>query len=213
MDNNDLVTNWLSGLLVKAERGTAAALALHLGLTADKVSKAAHGKRRLAAEELVRIANFFEVEPPGFLKRLLPTAPADERPSGRGRERLFRVPVLNHISAGRLTEAVETPPSDQVLILSGLSGGDYFALVVRGDSMDRYSPENSIIIVDRSERKPRAGLAYVFSVRGEATYKMWQPDPARLEPWSTNPANKPIFVKSKRDLVVVGRVRRTILDL
>ncbi len=50
-------------------------------------------------------------------------------------------------------------------------------------------------------------------MRGETTYKMWHAEPAYLAPYSTNPANQPIIVTRKRDLNVIGRVRRTVLDL
>jgi SOS-response transcriptional repressor LexA len=101
----------------------------------------------------------------------------------------------------------------KVIPFADLGPGDYFALAVRGDSMDRISPENSIILVNRRETSLLPDRAYIFSVRGEATYKLWKPKPPRLDPYSTNPANQPIFVEGRQKLLVVGRVRRTLLDL
>jgi len=99
---------------------------------------------------------------------------------------------------------------------SDLGRGDFFALKLEddADSMDRISPPNSVIVVDKADRTLRNGRCYVFSIDGETTYKMWQEgDPAYLAPFSTNPNHKPIFVKKRRGFDVIGRVKRTVLDL
>lgn len=81
--------------------------------------------------------------------------------------------------------------------------------------MDRLSPDGSVIIVNQADRTLIAGRAYVISRRGEATFKLWRADPPRFAPYSTNPMHEPIFVKSKEAAqdMVVGRVKRTVLDL
>ena len=81
--------------------------------------------------------------------------------------------------------------------------------------MDRLSPDGSVIIVNQADRTLVAGRAYVISRRGEATFKLWRSDPPRFAPCSTNPVHEPVFVKSKEAAqgMVVGRVKRTVLDL
>ncbi len=125
------------------------------------------------------------------------------------------VPLVSWVSAGRLADASSQLPVEDVPLLafSDLGPGDYFALRVQGDSMDRYSPDGSVIVVDRDQRSLQAGKPYVFAVRGEATYKLWRPKPPRLEPYSTNPSNSTIFIDQQNELEIVGRVRRTLLDL
>lgn len=125
------------------------------------------------------------------------------------------VPVLEWISAGKLSEARSQIPVQDVPLLAfaDLGRGEFFALRVSGNSMDRVSPDGSTIVVNRADRQLIAGRCYVFAVRGETTYKIWHADPPYLAPYSTNPANQPIFIKRKRDLEVIGRVRRTVLDL
>jgi SOS-response transcriptional repressor LexA len=127
-----------------------------------------------------------------------------------------RVALLSWVSAGRLAEAESQIPVEDVPLLAfaDLGPGDFFALKVEGDSMNRVSPEGSIIVVNRADREPQPGKAYVFWHRLEGTtYKFWHAEPDYLEPHSTNPVHKPIFIKRKKDLEVVGRVRRTLLDL
>jgi SOS-response transcriptional repressor LexA len=126
----------------------------------------------------------------------------------------LEVPLINWVSAGRLAEpSRDVGPSDRTVPIADLGAGDYFALEVRGDSMDRQSPEKSIIIVNRRLTALQRRKAYVFQYSGEVTYKLWEPDPMRLEPFSTNIANRPFFITSKAELVVIGRVVRSILDL
>ncbi|MEY9466325.1 SOS-response transcriptional repressor LexA [Bradyrhizobium ottawaense] len=129
--------------------------------------------------------------------------------------KLAMVPLLDRVTAGRLRSPANQIPIEDVPLLAfaDLGRGEFFALTVDGDSMDRYSPEGSIIVVNRAERTLVSGRCYVFSVKGETTFKMWQGGAnPHLSPFSTNPLNKPIFFKP-RDLEVIGRVKRTILDL
>jgi SOS-response transcriptional repressor LexA len=128
---------------------------------------------------------------------------------------ITRVPLLDWISAGRLVPPTSQIPLEDVPLLAfaDLGRGEFFALRVSGDSMDRLSPEGSTIIVNKAQRELVSGRPYVFAIRGETTYKLWHDDPAFLQPFSTNPAHAPIFFKRKKDFEVIGRVRRTVLDL
>lgn len=129
--------------------------------------------------------------------------------------KISMVPLLDRVTAGRLKSPSSQIPLEDVPLLAfaDLGRGEFFALTVEGDSMDRYSPDGSTIIVNKAERSLINGRCYVFSLRGETTFKMWQGgETPHLAPYSTNPINKPIFFK-KRDLEVIGRVKRTLLDL
>lgn len=158
--------------------------------------------------DVAKIANYLRV-PATELEGLETEAP----PVARVRE----VPVLSWVSAGRLSEVSDIaalPRNLETISVSDLPGGEYFATVVRGDSMDRISPEGSKIIVNASDRDPRPGRYYLFSLRGEATYKRYENDPVvRLEPYSTNPLNKIIYPKADKDWMVIGRVVRSYIDL
>lgn len=132
------------------------------------------------------------------------------------RRALIEVPVLAWVQAGGLADrsAIHDMPELEHVTVEGLSSGDWFATDVRGDSMDRVSPEGSRIFVNAADRTLVSGRYYLFSLRGEATYKRFYDEPVRrLEPYSTNPANKTIFLTNDPDWVVIGRVHRSVLDL
>lgn len=169
-----------------------------------------NGTRGLRPDVARRYAKAFRVKAEWLLYGDSPGERTKSRPDKRD---TIVVPLLSMVSAGKLSEAV-IDDADDTIAVSGLGKGDFLALRVVGDSMNRVSPEGSVIIVDRGVKDLVSGRYYVFSHRGEATYKIYRSgDPAYLEPYSTNPENRPIFVKGKRDLHIVGRVRRTILDL
>lgn len=128
---------------------------------------------------------------------------------------VMRVPILSRVSAGLLrnTGDLSAADTEKAVEIAGLSRPHVFALEVDGDSMDRVSPPGSIIIVDMADTMLVEGRAYVFSLRGEATFKQWFDNPPRLEPFSTNPINRTIFCNEDSDFVVIGRVIRTMLDL
>lgn len=124
------------------------------------------------------------------------------------------IPVISWVSAGTVSEiGVLSEIPENSMVVADLPPGDYFATDVKGDSMDRISPEGSRIIVNTSDRRLIPGKAYIFSLRGETTYKFYQGVPVRrLEPFTTNPANKTIFLTSD-GWSVIGRVVRSYIDL
>lgn len=136
------------------------------------------------------------------------------RPDVGGADDAVEVPLVSWVSAGELLDvpADAIADAERVILQADLPRGDYIAFRVEGNSMDRWSPPGSIIIVNRSETEPLEGRPYVFVTEtGEATYKRWQSDPDRLVPYSTDPNIETVFPRG--DFRVLGRVRRTILDL
>jgi Peptidase S24-like len=147
--------------------------------------------------------------------------PDQRPPRAIGRERVnsrvVRVPLLDLVTAGKLKGPLSQIPMSDVPLLTfaDLGRGEFFALRVEqdADSMDRLSPPGSILVVNKSDRELRNGRCYIFEIDGEMTYKMWNEEPRYLAPYSTNPIHKPIIPKRMRDLGVIGRVKRTVLDL
>lgn len=136
-------------------------------------------------------------------------------PTSQVEGKVAAVPLLAWVSAGKLGDPETQIPVEDVPLLAfaDLGHGDFFALKVVGDSMDRVSPEGSVIVVNRADRELISDRAYVFSLNGETTYKRWNADPPYLAPDSWNGSHKPIFLTKKTDIEVVGRVCRTLLDL
>lgn len=128
---------------------------------------------------------------------------------------IIRVPLLDFVTAGKLAFPSSQIPVEDVPLLAfaDLGPGEWFALRVSGDSMNKVSPDGSIIVVNRADTHLVSGKCYVFAIKGETTYKRWQGgDQPFLEAYSTE-TYLPIFPTPKKDFAVVGRVKRTVLDL
>lgn len=124
------------------------------------------------------------------------------------------VPILSWVSAGKM--ALDDAPDVNIgsIDQTGLdSEGDWIALRVDGTSMDRISPPQSIIIVNRKDRRLVNNACYVIadSSNGASSYKRFRANPSRFEPVSTEGGHETLFPDNEP--IIVGRVRRSILDL
>lgn len=122
------------------------------------------------------------------------------------------IPLLASVSAGTLQRDDLMDESKGTITLGQLPDGDYIALEVNGDSMDRISPPTSIIIVNRADKNLVANACYVIAdENGNATYKRFRPNPDRFEPVSTNSELTPIFPDNTP--TIIGRVRMSLLRM
>lgn len=181
-----------------------ARLADAIGKEQTTVSSWERGRTEPGRDDVVRIAS----------KLGIPLADIEFALRDNQPREIREIPVISWVSAGSVSDvSMLSEVPDNSMLIADLPPGDYFATDVRGDSMDRISPEGSRIIVNAADRRLIAGKAYVFSLRGETTYKFYQGVPVRrLEPYTTNPSNKTIFL-SNDDWSVIGRVVRSYIDL
>lgn len=132
----------------------------------------------------------------------------------RIRRPVVSVPLISWVSAGRMTLG-ETILADATLThieVADLPDGDWAALEVEGDSMDRLAPHGSTIIVNRADKILRHERFYVMGTEeGETTFKRYRANPDRLQPFSTNPDHETIPLTGGE--LVFGRLRRVIIDL
>lgn len=126
-----------------------------------------------------------------------------------------RVPLISWVSAGKLAgqEGVRNIDAKKHVVAADLPKGDWIALRVEGDSMDRVAPDGSIIFVNRADDNLKDDHFYVFALAtGETTFKRFRGGkPPRLQPFSTSPDFETIHAPD--GVHVIGRVRRVLTDL
>lgn len=122
------------------------------------------------------------------------------------------VPHLSWVSAGAMMRDDVSDEAIGTIEVAGLPPGDWFALTVRGTSMDRISPPDSVIFVNRKDKRLVANACYIIDDgEGMATYKRYRPDPMRFEPVSTDPSHETLFPDNEP--AIVGRVGLTMLRM
>jgi phage repressor protein C with HTH and peptisase S24 domain len=126
------------------------------------------------------------------------------------------VPLISWVSAGNLSapDAInDIRDAPRVSFPDLDSGGDWIALRVDGDSMDRISPPDSIIAVNLKDKRLVANACYVIADdAGGATYKRYRP-PGEWAPVSTNPEHQPMRHRAGQGPHIIGRVRKSILSM
>lgn len=129
------------------------------------------------------------------------------------------VRLISWVSAGSLvqpdvpisSEDVEYAPPVYTTDLD--PSGDWIALRVDGDSMNRISPHDSIIFVNRRDRRLVPNACYVIADgEGGATYKRFRP-PNTWEPVSTNKIHQPMDLPEGHQPEIIGRVRKSVLSM
>ncbi len=125
------------------------------------------------------------------------------------------VPLITWPAAGRLAYPINLAdvlePDLPRIPVAGLSTGEYFALPIESDLMDRIAPVGSVIVVDRMDREPVANMSYIVVIDDEVTFKRFKQKPARFEPYSSNPDHETLFVDEGTR--IVGRVRKVLAEL
>lgn len=188
-----IFVEWIkTGLKQKGK--TQSGLAAHLHIAHPQITQLLQGNRGLKVNEVPRIADYLGIPSP------FDNIAAEE------------IPLLAWVSAGSLQREDISDEQIGSIVIGNLPEGDWIALRVQGDSMDKVSPPDSIILVDRADKNLVPNGCYVIADEdGNATYKRYRPNPDRFEPVSMNDSHVPIIPDHMPP--VVGRVRRSILEM
>jgi transcriptional regulator with XRE-family HTH domain len=172
-------------------------LAEKSGFSVGYISRMASSHRNVSLKNLQKLADALGVDARDLISK----------PEARG------VPILSWVSAGIMLCEDAIDEAIGTISVGDLDpAGDWIALRVTGDSMNRISPPDSVILVDRNDKRLVPNACYVIDDgTGAATYKRYRSSPPRFEPVSTNAVHEAIFPENQP--TVIGRVKKTILDM
>lgn len=130
----------------------------------------------------------------------------------------LRVPIISWVQAGVMVtpDSVQEVADAPTILAPDLDpAGSWIALRVEGASMDRISPPGSIIFANLRDTRLVPNGCYVIYDQddGSASYKRFRPNPDRWEPVSTSPHFEPLYIGIGPGPQVIGRVRRSLINM
>lgn len=121
-----------------------------------------------------------------------------------------QIPVLGYVRAGIPMTAVENIIDYEEISQEQARTGEFFGLVIKGDSMEPRMAEGDVVIVRKQETVDNGDIAVVLVNGDDATVKKFYRTDAGIKLVSTNPIYDPFFYTPDEvdnlPVSIVGRV-------
>ena len=183
-------------------------LANFLKVAPSTISMYESGQREPNFEVLESLADFFNVDLNYLLGKSNKTTKLmledSQPPQG------LKIPVLGTVAAGIPISAVEDILDYEEVPQSWESQGEFFALKIKGDSMEPRMESGDVVIV-KQQSDANSGDTVIVLVNGDdATCKKLQKTDNGIMLVSTNPKYPPMFYSneeiSTKPVVILGKV-------
>lgn len=183
-------------------------LANFLKVAPSTISMYESGQREPNFEVLESLADFFNVDLNYLLGKSNKTTKLmlenEQKPQG------LQIPVLGTVAAGIPISAVEDILDYEEIDSSWKSQGEFFALRIKGDSMQPKMDDGDVVIV-RQQSDANSGDTVIALVNGDdATCKKLQKTENGIMLVSTNPNYLPMFFTNEeittKPVVILGKV-------
>ena len=176
------------------------------GVAQSTVGSWEAGKREPNFDTMQRLADFFGVSVDYLLGReTTPGGPPE--PSVPGSK---WIPVLGKVAAGTPIEAIEDILDYEEIDAQTAASGDYFALQIKGQSMEPKISDGDVVIVRQQSDCDSGDIAVVLVNGDEATVKRIKKEPAGIMLIPNNPAYEPKFYSNddieSLPVAIIGKV-------
>lgn len=195
--------------MLREEKGlTQKDLAEKLSLTPKAISFYELGSREPSGDALIRMAHILGTTT-DYLLGNSTTKEADQK-VGRG----VRIPVLGRVVAGIPIEAVEEILDYEEITPELAATGEFFALKIRGHSMEPRIMEGDVVIVRRQDDVESGDVAIVLVNGNEATVKRVKKQPEGITLIATNTSvYEPHFYSNKEIADLPVRILGRVVEL
>lgn len=134
----------------------------------------------------------------------------DDKPEVKIVKKAIRVPVLGNVAAGIPIEAIENVIDYEEISEELAHAGDFFALKIKGDSMEPRICNGDVVIV-RKQNYAESGDLVIVLVNGDsATCKKLAKYPSGIRLIPFNQAYEPLFYSNEeienKPVRIIGRV-------
>ena len=183
-------------------------LANFLKVAPSTISMYESGQREPNFEVLESLADFFNVDLNYLLGKSDKTTKLmledEQKPQG------LKIPVLGTVAAGIPISAVEDILDYEEVPQSWKNQGEFFALKIKGDSMEPRMESGDVVIV-KQQSDANSGDTVIVLVNGDdATCKKLQKTDNGIMLVSTNPKYPPMFYSNDeivtKPVVILGKV-------
>lgn len=180
-------------------------LAKYLKVAPSTISMYENGQREPNFEVLEVLADFFNVDMNYLLGKTDKTTKLlIDKPQG------LKIPVLGTVAAGIPISAVEDILDYEEIPLAWQNQGEFFALKIKGDSMEPRMESGDVVIV-KQQSDANSGDTVIVLVNGDdATCKRLQKTDNGIMLVSTNPKYPPMFYSDDeivtKPVVILGKV-------
>lgn len=136
-----------------------------LGFVYSTFSDWLNAKKYPRIDKIEIMANYFHISKADLVERQSVSTPEETRPRG------IPIPVLGRVVAGIPLEAVEEVLDYEEITPELAATGEFFALQIRGRSMEPRMMDGDVVIVKRQEDVESGDVAIVLVNGDEATVK------------------------------------------
>lgn len=192
--------------LIKSNYGTDAAFEDALKIKRKTVDSWKRGNSKSYMKLLLNISSLFGVSTDYLLT-------GEEKVIPIGKRKGVKIPVLGYVRAGIPVEAVEEILDYEEIPQEWAAQGDYFALRVRGDSMQPRMYEGDVVIVQKQSDVESGDLAIVLVNGEDATVKKVMKNPQGITLVPFNPTYQPMVYSCKDILQLPVTIMGKVVEL
>ena len=208
--------------LCKAKGIAVTALERELGFGRGSIGKIKNGNKP-SVDRLEKIANYFSVPITHFVKAQYPVDYLVQSKDGSQilvesyvtkKAAAVRIPVLGRVQAGIPIDAQEEILDWEEITPQLALSGDYFALQVRGDSMEPKFSEGDVVIV-RQQSDAESGDIVIAIVNGnDATIKkLMKYENGGIALVASNPLYQPLHFSDQEIMDMPVRIIGKVVEL
>lgn len=171
-----------------------------LGISYSTISDWINGKAYPRIDKIEMMANYFGINKSDLVEEHF----IEEKSQG------LKIPVLGTVAAGIPISAVEDILDYEEIPLAWQNQGEFFALKIKGDSMEPRMESGDVVIV-KQQSDANSGDTVIVLVNGDdATCKKLQKTDNGIMLVSTNPKYPPMFYSTEdirtKPVVILGKV-------
>lgn len=122
----------------------------------------------------------------------------------------IKIPVFSHVAAGIPISAIEDIVDYEEITEELANSGEYFGIVIKGDSMEPRMTTGDVVIVKSQPTAETGDIAIVMVENDNATCKKIKKTPEGIMLISLNPIYEPMFYSNKEieqlPVKIIGKV-------